>query len=59
MKVPSYTELGRDGPDHAPQFTVEVKLDNGAAETARASTKRAAEQAAARALLARLEQTND
>ena len=59
MKVPSYTELGRDGPDHAPQFTVEVKLDNGAAETARASTKRAAEQAAARALLARMEQTND
>lgn len=59
MKVPSYTELGRDGPDHAPLFTVEVKLDNGAVETARASTKRAAEQAAARALLARMEQMND
>ena len=59
MKVPSYTELGRDGPDHAPQFTVEVKLDNGEVETARASTKRAAEQAAARALLARMEQLND
>jgi ribonuclease III len=56
MKPPSYSELGRSGPDHAPLFTVEVKLDNGAAETARASTKRAAEQAAARALLTRLEQ---
>ncbi len=59
MKPPAYSELGREGPDHAPQFTVEVKLDNGAAEIARAGTKRAAEQAAARALLARMEQKND
>ncbi len=59
MKPPAYTELGRDGPDHAPQFTVEVKLDNGEAETARAGTKRAAEQTAARALLTRMEHKND
>lgn len=59
MKPPSYTELGRDGPDHAPQFTVEVKLDNGATEIARAGTKRAAEQAAARTLLSRMETLND
>ncbi len=59
MTPPTYTELGRTGPDHQPQFTVQVRLDNGAAETASAGTKRAAEQAAARALLARLEQMND
>lgn len=59
MKPPSYTELGRDGPDHAPQFTVEVRLDNGATEIARAGTKRAAEQAAARTLLSRMETLND
>lgn len=59
MAPPSYTELGREGPDHQPQFTVEVRLANGEAEIARAGTKRAAEQAAARALLARMEQEND
>jgi ribonuclease-3 len=40
-------------------FTVEVKLENGAGESARAGSKRVAEQVAARALLARLEQMND
>lgn len=59
MKPPVYSELGRTGPDHAPQFTVEVKLDNGQAERASAGTKRAAEQAAARALLSRMETLND
>ena len=59
MPPPAYVELGREGPDHQPQFTVEVKLANGATETARAGTKRAAEQAAARALLTRMEQEND
>ena len=59
MKPPSYTELGRDGPDHAPQYTVEVRLDKGATEIARAGTKRAAEQAAARTLLSRMETLND
>lgn len=59
MPPPAYTELGRDGPDHQPQFTVKVTLTNGEAETARAGTKRAAEQAAARALLTRLETLND
>ncbi len=59
MKPPTYTELGRTGPDHAPQFTVEVQLDHGEAERASAGTKRAAEQAAARALLSRMETSND
>lgn len=59
QSVPVYTEIGRSGPDHAPVFTVEVRVDSGAAERASAQTKRAAEQAAARALLARLEDQDD
>jgi ribonuclease-3 len=59
IAVPKYSEISRDGPDHQPQFTVEVRLETGAAEAATAGTKRVAEQAAARALLARLEQMND
>ncbi|EEW24860.1 ribonuclease III [Rhodobacter ferrooxidans] len=59
LPPPAYIELGRDGPDHQPQFTVEVRLENGAVELARSGTKRAAEQAAAKALLARMEATDD
>lgn len=55
---PKYAALGREGPDHAPMFTVEVRLDSGEAAEARAGTKRAAEQAAAKALLARMEGRN-
>ncbi|PQO23156.1 ribonuclease III [Rhodobacteraceae bacterium WD3A24] len=51
MAPPVYTELAREGPDHAPVFTVEARLENGEAVQARASAKRQAEQAAARALL--------
>ncbi len=52
---PVYIETGRDGPDHQPIFTVEVQIGNGQTEVARSGTKRAAEQAAAKALLARME----
>jgi ribonuclease-3 len=55
MSPPLYAEVGREGPDHQPQFTVEVRLDSGQAERARAGSKRQAEQQAARALLTRLE----
>ena len=55
QRPPSYVETGRDGPDHQPVFTVEVRLASGEAEAARAGSKRQAEQAAAKALLARLE----
>ena len=56
LPPPSYTELGREGPDHQPMFTVEVRLSTGETEVARAGSKRQAEQAAARALLARMEE---
>jgi ribonuclease-3 len=55
MAPPSYAETAREGPDHQPVFTVEVRLETGESETARAGSKRQAEQAAARALLARME----
>ena len=55
MAPPIYTETGRSGPDHQPVFTVTVTLDSGHSETARAGSKRMAEQQAARALLARME----
>jgi ribonuclease-3 len=51
---PVYAELGRQGPDHAPRFTVEVRLSDGARAVATAPSKRAAEQAAARDLLGRI-----
>ncbi|PYE84265.1 ribonuclease III [Pseudoroseicyclus aestuarii] len=53
---PVYAEVGREGPDHAPLFTIEARLASGTAEQARAGSKRQAEQAAAAALLARLTQ---
>lgn len=59
MPPPIYTEQGREGPDHQPIFTVEVRLESGEAELARAGSKRVAEQAAARALLARMENSDD
>jgi ribonuclease-3 len=51
---PRYVETGREGPDHAPLFTVEVQLESGQAASARDTSKRAAEKAAAKALLKRV-----
>lgn len=59
LAPPTYTEVARDGPDHEPMFTVEARMATGEAEKARAGAKRQAEQAAAKALLARMEKTND
>ena len=55
---PSYVEQSRSGPDHQPIFTVEVRLEDGNTEIAKAGSKRQAEQAAARELLARLDLTH-
>ncbi len=55
LPPPAYDEESREGPDHQPVFTVAVRLENGQAERAAAGTKRQAEQAAAKALLARME----
>jgi len=52
---PVYDEINREGPPHAPLFTIEVRLADGMAHSATAGSKRQAEQAAARALLDQLE----
>jgi ribonuclease-3 len=54
MPPPAYEEVARTGPDHAPEFTIRARLRDGAEAEARAGSKRAAEQEAARALLSRL-----
>ena len=52
---PKYIEVKRSGPDHAPVFTISAELANGEHARAEAGSKRQAEQAAAKALLDRLE----
>ena len=56
FELPKYKELSRQGPDHAPHFTTEVRVGGRKAPTARTAqgtgaSKRAAEQSAATALL--------
>ena len=58
MPPPVYVETARSGPDHAPVFTLRVTLVSGENAEATASSKRVAEQAAARSLLERLEASN-
>ncbi len=48
---PDYVEVAREGPDHQPLFTIEVRLASGYTQQAVAGSKRQAEQAAAAALL--------
>ncbi|KPP80993.1 MAG: ribonuclease III [Rhodobacteraceae bacterium HLUCCO07] len=55
QQPPVYSELKREGPDHAPIFTIEAQLATGEAARATANSKRAAEQAAAKALLDKVE----
>ena len=52
---PAYAEIAREGPPHAPRFTVEVRLEDGQSARATATSKRGAEMAAARLLLDRIE----
>ncbi|MGV6805339.1 MAG: ribonuclease III [Ruegeria sp.] len=54
QKPPSYIEMSRSGPDHAPVFTIAARLQDGTEAQATAGSKRQAEQAAARTLLDRL-----
>ncbi|OOY32056.1 ribonuclease III [Thioclava sp. F36-6] len=56
LPPPRYEIIHRDGPDHAPNFTIEVSLENGARETAKAGSKRQGEMTAAKTLLKRLEE---
>ena len=55
LPPPSYVEVARSGPDHAPVFTIAARLQSGEEAQATAGSKRQAEQSAAKALLERLE----
>ena len=54
LGLPDYRVIGNLGPPHAPTFEVAVSLADGDSATATGGSKRAAEQAAAEQLLARL-----
>ena len=53
-KPPTYVELSRTGPVHAPLFEIEVQLHSGEVARAKAGSKRQAELAAAHNMLERL-----
>jgi ribonuclease III len=53
LALPQYVEVERTGPDHAPHFTAEVRIKGRAPARGEGTSKRAAEQAAATALLLR------
>lgn len=53
LPLPRYEEVGRSGPDHAPEFTAEVHIKGLDPERGKGASKRAAEQAAALAVLIR------
>ena len=52
--LPEYDLLDRSGPDHAPQFTVQVTVRNYASEMATGASKRLAERDAAAAMLKKI-----
>ena len=53
LELPAYVEVDRQGPDHAPRFTSEVRIKGRKPARGEGASKRAAEQAAATVLLAR------
>ena len=59
LPPPTYEEVARTGPDHAPEFTVRVSVSGLGRETGAGPSKRAAEQAAAGRLLERAETTTE
>ncbi len=57
LPLPAYALVATSGPDHAPHFTVAVRVSGMAEASATASSKRAAETGAAAALLERIDGT--
>ncbi|HUZ11921.1 MAG TPA: ribonuclease III [Caulobacteraceae bacterium] len=55
LGAPAYRLISREGPDHAPVFTVAVELPGAPGANASAGSLQAAEKAAALALLTRIE----
>ena len=53
LEPPAYIEVARTGPDHAPQFTIAVRIDGFEQLTADGPSKKLAEHKAAEAFLVR------
>ena len=53
LEPPAYVEIDRTGPDHAPEFTIAVRLGNFPVVTATGPNKKLAEHKAAEAFLIR------
>jgi ribonuclease III len=51
LKLPDYVVIDRSGPDHAPVYDIEVRVETHGAARASGASKRAAERAAAEAFL--------
>lgn len=54
LPLPRYEVIARDGPDHAPVFTISVNVSGLDPATASGPSRRAAEKSAAQALLERI-----
>ncbi|MEE2761038.1 MAG: ribonuclease III [Pseudomonadota bacterium] len=59
LKLPEYREIDRQGPDHAPEFTVEAAVEGYPIVSGFGPSKQAAEQSAAIAMLTRLVEDKD
>jgi ribonuclease-3 len=55
LPLPTYTIVSRQGPDHAPEFTVEVTVEGLPPERAQGRSRQDAEKAAAQLMLSRQE----
>ena len=51
LPLPDYVMVAETGPAHAPQFTIEVRLQGQKAQEATATSKKVAEREAAEKLL--------
>ncbi len=56
LPLPSYTLVGREGPDHAPVFEINVAVEGYPSWTAKGTSRRTAEKDAAGMLLAHLKE---
>lgn len=59
LALPAYDVVDRQGPAHAPTFTVEVRVAGRVAARSKGLSKRAAEQGAAKAMLGALRKAGD
>ena len=58
LGLPTYDTVSREGPDHAPTFTIRVTVKGHGSNEGEGASRRAAEQDAATALLQQLETTS-